>query len=233
MDIKKKCANCGKINSLNDYPVDEFYKAINMPTKSGAKEYFKLWHFMIEGCHYCNYSSLDIAKASNSEKKVINSKEYQNIFLNKSLAELQKVGNSDLPNQVAYAFLMEKTENYKEAGRAYLCASDFAYSQFIRWIIMEDDESEKLTANDKKTRVLVENYCKELFNRAIKNLKLAFKQNVNNETQILLIGALLSGEKEEVLQAKLLLDDLKTRDLTNEEKLIANYFDEVIAKQKA
>lgn len=232
--MKIKCAHCGKVREIQEFSLENYYNDINIPTKSGAREYFKLWHFPLQICFNCNYSAIDISNATKLEKTIISSREYQEIFNDELLQNLQNVGNSDLPNQVAYAYLMDKTENYLEAGRAYLCASDFAYSQFIRWIIMEDESGDdNISVNDKILRLSLEKYCDRLFEKAVYNLKKAYNKDKTIESEILLIGALLSGDESEKEIAKQLIDKLEMRNLSKDELAICNYFKQIYNRKKA
>jgi len=202
---KVKCAICGSDNEIEGL---SFNKLIT-PTSNGGKLYFDLWHFPLQKCYNCGYVSKDISICQN-----------QNIVY-KSIANdtLEKLQHARF-NQI---------EDYMKAGEYYsligdkqnhaLCllqAGDLVYDEMIYWkeeILDEGESCEDIQA-----------FAESLYSEGLKVLEEYVSTNHSDiDMQLLLVG--LFDDNDEISKSKVILENIKKQNITNEQRLIVQFLE--------
>lgn len=181
----KTCAICQKSNDFEDIiPSSKFTR----PRKEEEKEYFNMWHRIIEVCPECGYTSYDVSTTLN--KNIINHPNYKKIPELDYVVEL----NNYVPNRLssllqAGLYYNSINDTYNEA-LAYLQASDticgVINSLLLQFDFGDDEDNKMLRCAD------------ALYQKALSLLEQLLPYNkANIELYIVYGGALLDGNEGE------------------------------------
>lgn len=205
---EKICAVCAKKNIVNDSVIVNKFMT---PNTNGAKEYFNLWHFPIEKCEACGYSSRDISECQNFNVKYLSNNEYDKIL---------KTLNDARPNSIRayidasryYALIGDQ----KSQALCLLQAGDGVYNEIIYWqeyILTENEDC-----------VDLKDFGNKLYDQGTEILKSYTNKNSDDiDMQILLIG-LLSETKDKSIGFAL-LQQLKKLDLSNRQREMLDFLE--------
>ena len=203
---KTKCAVCGAENLVSD---EMLVNPLIAPNSRGAKLYFDLWHFPIQQCSECGYSSLDISVVKSLNVAYLKSSEYSEIF---------RLLDAARPNMV---------EKYYDASRYYqlindqkyqaLCllqAGDLVFNEIFYWkeyVLTEDENCPELydlarTLYLKGVEAL-ENYC----------------QSTSDIDMELLLAGVLADSEEGIKLSNILLNKLSKSQLSDDQREILNF----------
>lgn len=215
MTKSKKCCICGYEFTMDDKVAKE---PLIQPFGDGAKYYYNLWHFEVEKCPKCGYSSKDISKTL--YKKIINDEQYQSISKTDLLVEL----DSARPNRIG-AYL-ESAYYYESVGeplnniKSLLQAGDLMYAELMYWDEYIFDSSDSVNALISKSQYNeIKKFADYLYNTAMDKLEAYTKENPEDiDALILLGGSLCDGNKIQNIKGAKILNNLKTMDLSINQK---------------
>jgi hypothetical protein len=216
----KKCGIC-------DYEFtydDKTYKnPFVQPYGEGAKYYFDLWHFSVEKCPNCGYSSKDIAKSLH--KKVVEEEKYKSIAALDIIMEL----NAARPNRIG-AYL-EASYYYESVGdilnnvKCLLQAGDLMYAELMYWDEYVLDSSDSITAIISKSQYNeLKKFADHLFNTALEKLETYVNEHEDDiDAMILLAGSLSDGNKIQNIKGAKLLHNINAMNLTDGQRKALNF----------
>lgn len=212
MELKKKCAKCGKENIVfhNDN-FDDIKNSLNQ----GASLYISLWNFEVEKCEFCNFSSRDISKPLSFE---IDQSEEEKILNNKTLIEFFEARPHKIFDYLIASLFYKASQDILNEALCILQAGDLFYCElmyFADYMLdgIQDDEVQTLKKMGEK-----------LYEKAIDLLKIYVEKNPNDYLyKLLLAGVLSDMDKSGKIQSNLILKSLKTAPLKNDERLIYDF----------
>ena len=154
--MEKVCSCCGQKVEVFEIDELEYFKKLGLPSSTEAKDYYMLWHFMVEKCSECDCIAKDISNCE-SAKAIIESAEYKNL-LDENEKELNSHSVIGFAEYIKYGYIQEQLGNYLESGKAYFLASDLAFASYYRLLLGEGEESYKF-----------EMICDNYFKKALSN----------------------------------------------------------------
>ena len=180
--MEKICSCCGKKVEVFEVDEKEYFKKLGLPNSMEARDYYMLWHFMVEKCDDCDCVSRDISNCEKS-KEIVGSDAYKNLF-DENEKELNSRSNIGFLEYVKYGYIQERLGNYLESGKAYFLASDLAFATYYQ-VLLEDDEVDGF-----------ETVCDKYFKKALEQFQLAYENSDDIEAKVLYIAGLLADEDE-------------------------------------
>lgn len=216
MMTTKKCAVCGyKFTFDNELRTNLFISDKNV----GAKAYFDLWHFFIERCPKCGYTSADVSVCKN--KKFVKEDECKL----DGLEMIEKLADAR-PNQVADYLCGAKY--YQSVGdklneaKCLFQSADLVYGELIYWeeyILDEDD------LDDDPDYIEIEGFAEELFEKGLKVLGEYIESNpMDYDAKILHAGICTDGGSVQKVQGiRMLKSLLIDTNLTEKQKAMVEY----------
>lgn len=205
---EKICAVCGHRNEVSEnILVNEFITTHS----EGAKEYFDLWHFPIEKCENCGYSSRDIFKCENKNIQYLQSNKYNDLLKN-----LSEARPNDIRSYYDASRYYELIGDKKNQALCLIQAGDAVYNEIMYWkvyILTEDESCKELY-----------DFAEELYLMGIQILKDYISINPSDlDMQILWAGVLNDSNDKSLSYA--IINKLKQENLTNNQKNIINFLE--------
>lgn len=216
MEMKKKCAVCGYEFLYSD---KIFESPFISPNDEGAKYYYDLWHYNVESCPNCGYSSKDVSK--NKYKGIVNDESFKNVSENEILKELDAARPNRISQYIkAGLYYLSIAEDYM-AIVSNLLAGDLVYAELMYWDEYIFDNNDSITAliNQRKYNEIKE-FADSLFNKALDDLDKYIKDNpYDYDAQLLYAGSLGDGDRLQAMKGLKILNTLKTANLNTSQKL--------------
>jgi len=206
----KKCAVC---NYEFSYDVKSAGNVFVQPYGEGAKYYYDLWHFDVERCPNCGYSSCDISKTSN--KSIVKDEKYKEIVRMDILVELNMARPNRIGDYLQASYYYENIGDTLGNIKCLLQAGDLVYAELLYWDEYILDSSDAVNALISKSQYNeLKKFGDYLFNSAIDKLEMYVKENPTDiDSLILLAGSLADGNKIQNIKGAKYLSQIKTMPL--------------------
>jgi len=207
-----KCGKCNKVSRVMD---DININKVITPHSQGASLYFDLWHFNVQRCSNCGYTSRDISNCDN----LASTNEYgydQNV-----LKELRSARDNFIEDYILASRYYSTINDLKNEALCLIQAGDLVYNEIAYWkeyILTEDENCEHLYV-----------FAENLYNDGIKKLKEYLDVSPKDiDMQLLMVGILSDMDDKEIIASKVIIQNLKKQVLSNEQKLILDYLENEI-----
>ena len=217
MTTKKICKVCGQ--SI-DIDTNKGLLDKSLFQNKGAQIYYCMWHFNIERCPNCNYSSKDVSVCNN--KEIVKSDAFKNILENKLLT---KLNHYRLNNIIDYLLAGEYYLNQKDLLNYSLCYLQASDNIFYEIINFEDQICDfELTEEDENFINDLKSLSKSILNKSIDSMKIyIWETPTDYKYKILLLDILVNWKHENSQLVFVLKKDIKNANLSYEEKVLLDY----------
>lgn len=211
----KKCCICDYEFSYDD---KTYKNPFVQPYGEGAKYYFDLWHYNVESCPNCGYTSKDVTKTLN--KKITEDEKYKYISDMDIIKELDAARPNKISSYLKAGYYYESHGDLLNNAKCLLQASDLMYAELMYWDEYVLDSSDSVNALISTSQYNeLKKFADHLFNSALDSLESYLKDH-NDDVDALLLyaGSLSDGNKIQNIKSAKLLSSLKTMNLTTKQK---------------
>lgn len=219
MQFTKTCCNCGYTFTFENSIITNLMIS---PKNVGAKGYFDLWHFYIEKCPECGYSSLDISNIV--DKDFLKSPEF-NAPIDPVLVELEECRPNKIRDYILAERYYEHIGDTLLSAKCYLQAGDLVYEEILYWndYVYDNDLIEGDTSDTQYIKM--QTFAEELYSKGTTLLKDYLENNPDDiDHQILYAGIISEGSSVEKVQGLRKLKELRENPLlSSSQKAMIDY----------